>query len=180
MTTVVPPSLLQEDVPTQADLLAAIPVGVVLPYAAAAAPTGWLLCYGQAVSRTTYAPLFAIISTTYNTGGEAGTDFRVPDLRGRVPVGKDNMGGTPANRVTTGVSGVDAATLGAVGGSQILQEHDHPYQMEEISRGGDGLTQDVLKAFDGAGTPITVGDAGTGQSQNVQPSIVLNYIIRGA
>lgn len=179
MTTVVPPSMLEEDVPTQADLLHAIPFGVPLPFAGATLPTGWLWCYGQAVSRTTYASLFAVLGTTYNTGGEAGTDFRVPDLRGRVPVGKDNMGGTPANRVTTGVSGVDAATLGAVGGSQLLQEHDHPYQMEEISRGSDGLGVEVLQAFDGAGTPITVGDAGTGQSQNVQPSIVLNYIIRG-
>lgn len=179
MTTVVPPSMLEEDVPTQADLLAAIPIGVVLPYAATAAPTGWLLCYGQAVSRTTYAPLFAIIGTVHGVG-DGSTTFNVPDLRGRVPVGKDNMGGTPANRVTTAVSGVDAATLGAVGGSQLLQEHDHPLQMEEIGRGGDGLSQDVLAVFDTVGTPVTVGDAGTGQSQNVQPSIVLNYIIRGA
>ena len=177
MTTVVPPSMLEEDVPTQADLLHAIPFGVPLPFAGATLPTGWLWCYGQAVSRTTYASLFAAISTTHGVG-DGTTTFNVPDLRGRVPVGKDNMGGTPANRVTTGVSGVDAATLGAVGGSQLLQEHDHPYKMAEDVRGADGLQITVLKPWT-IGAEITVGDAGTGQSQNVQPSIVLNYIIRG-
>jgi len=91
------------------------PPGVVLPYAGASAPTGWLLCYGQAVSRTTYADLFTAISTTYGAG-DGSTTFNVPDLRGRVPAGKDNMGGTAANRLTAGGSGVTGTTLGAAGG----------------------------------------------------------------
>lgn len=45
--------------------------GTVLPFAGSAAPTGWLLCYGQAVSRTTYATLFAVIGTTFGAGGDA-------------------------------------------------------------------------------------------------------------
>ena len=57
------------------------PTGSVLKFAGAAAPTGWLLCEGQVVLRTAYADLFAIMSTSYNTGGEAGTDFRLPDGR---------------------------------------------------------------------------------------------------
>jgi len=50
-------------------------------------PQGWLLCDGSAVSRTTYAGLFAVLGTTFNHGGEAGTDFRLPDRRGRVALG---------------------------------------------------------------------------------------------
>ena len=68
----------------------------------------WLLCYGQAVSRTTYAALFAVISTTFGVG-DGSTTFNLPDMRGRVPVGQDDMGGTAANRITAanaiGVSG---------------------------------------------------------------------------
>lgn len=91
--------------------------GTVLPFAGASAPNGWLLCYGQAVSRTDYPNLFAAIGTTYGTG-DGSTTFNLPDLRGRVPAGKDNMGGTPANRLTSAGAGITGTTLGAAGGSQ--------------------------------------------------------------
>lgn len=55
--------------------------GTVLPFAGEAAPNGWLLCYGQAISRTTYSTLFGIIGTTYGTG-DGSTTFNLPDLRG--------------------------------------------------------------------------------------------------
>src|SRR5262245_45971339 len=59
------------------------PIGAVIDYAGASAPSKWLLCYGQAVSRTTYAALFDVLSTTYGVGDGSST-FNVPDLRGRV------------------------------------------------------------------------------------------------
>lgn len=62
------------------------PTGSMLMYAAATAPTGYLLCDGAAVSRTTYADLFAVIGTTYGTG-DGTTTFNVPDFQVRVPVG---------------------------------------------------------------------------------------------
>lgn len=69
-----------------------MPVGCVIPFAGAAAPTGWLLCQGQAVSRTTYAQLFSVIGTTYGSG-DGSTTFNLPDMRGRVAVGSDaNLG----------------------------------------------------------------------------------------
>ena len=55
----------------------------------ATAPTGWLLCDGSAVSRTTYADLFAVIGQTYGAGD--GTTFNLPDFRGRVPAGPDGV-----------------------------------------------------------------------------------------
>lgn len=89
----------------------------VLPFAGANAPTGWLMCDGSAVSRTTFAELFASIGTTYGTG-DGSTTFNLPDLRGRVAAGKDNMGGTPANRLTAAGAGITGTALGATGGSQ--------------------------------------------------------------
>jgi microcystin-dependent protein len=72
--------------------------GTVLDFAGSAAPSGWMMCYGQAVSRTTYTALFAAIGTTYGAGDGA-TTFNLPDLRGRIAAGADNMGGAAANRV---------------------------------------------------------------------------------
>jgi microcystin-dependent protein len=65
----------------------AIPAGVALVYRGGALPAGYLLEDGSTVSRTTYATLFAAIGTTYNTGGEAGTDFRLPNSCGRSDIG---------------------------------------------------------------------------------------------
>lgn len=68
---------------------ATIPTGGVTMYGAGSAPSGWLLCDGTAVSRTTYAALFAVISTTYGVGNGT-TTFNLPNLKGRVPVGLDS------------------------------------------------------------------------------------------
>lgn len=63
-----------------------LPAGVIMQYGGSSAPTGWLLCDGTAYSRTTYAALFAIVSTTFGTG-DGSTTFNVPDFCSRVPVG---------------------------------------------------------------------------------------------
>jgi microcystin-dependent protein len=67
-----------------------LPAGVITQYGAATAPTGWVLCQGQAISRTNplYTRLFSAISTTYGAG-DGTTTFNVPNLQGRIPVGKD-------------------------------------------------------------------------------------------
>jgi len=98
---------------------ASTPIGSIVEYAGSTAPTNWLLCYGQAISRTTYATLFGIIGTTYGAG-DGSTTFNLPDKRGRVSVGKDNMGGTSANRVTSAISSVDGAALGGSGGGATV------------------------------------------------------------
>ena len=94
----------------------AVPVGVVNPFAGATAPSGWLLCYGQAVSRTAYPVLFTTLSTTYGAG-DGSTTFNIPDMRGRAVAGKDDMGGTAASRLTSTVL-TASNTLGATGGTQ--------------------------------------------------------------
>jgi microcystin-dependent protein len=98
-----------------------VPPGVVVPYAGSSAPTGWLLCNGQLASRTTYANLFTAIGDTYGAG-DGSTTFALPDCTGRAIFGKE----ASATRLTSGVSGIDGATLGSAASTQsftISQTH---------------------------------------------------------
>lgn len=122
---------------------AGVPFGTISDYAGSTAPTGWLLCFGQAVSRTTYSDLFTVIGTTYGVGDGA-TTFNIPDCRGRVSAGKDDMGGTAANRLTgSPTGGVVGTGLGNVGGAQGHQltsgqngTHTHTSSLTGITGSG--------------------------------------------
>lgn len=181
---------------------AAFVSGMIMPYAGTTAPTGWLMCYGQAIDQTTYADLYTAIGGTY---GSSGSNFNVPDLRGRVIAGQDDMGGTSANRLT-GVSGsVNGDTLGGAGGAEThtlstaqMPSHTH-YVFQNSSFNGGSFssfsTSDSLRG----GVPNDVPDnwqyvfkagsaaanrglsSSTGSSSahnNVQPTFILNYIIK--
>ncbi len=166
-----------------------VPVGVVVPFAGSTSPAGWELCYGQAISRTTYAGLFATIGTTYGSG-DGSTTFNVPDLRGRVSAGKDDMGGSAASRLTSTVL-TASNTLGATGGTQThtltsaqsgVPAHSHSIQVANVhtftgiigstGHGGtvtyNATTENNTAANASSAHPIT------------QPTIVLNYIIKAA
>jgi microcystin-dependent protein len=160
---------------------------------------------GQAISRTTYATLFSIMSTTYGTG-DGSTTFNLPDKTGRISAMKE----ASATRLTTAGSGVDGATMGAVGGSQsstLITANLAPY-----TPAGTNAAPTVLaggqagSAVSGAPASISVPATGanpvyqtsgfgsltatapafTGTAQggtstpftNAQPTIVCNYIIR--
>ncbi len=95
-----------------------IPLGAGMPFFGTTAPnSAFVFPYGQAISRATYATLFALTSTTYGTG-DGSTTFNIPDLRGRIPTCKDDMGGFAATRITTAGAGFDGTALGAAGGAQ--------------------------------------------------------------
>lgn len=91
--------------------------GTVLPFAGSAAPTGWLLCDGATVSRTTYAHLFSVIGTTYGAG-DGSTTFNLPDTRGEFVRGLDAGAGRDPGRVlgskqaasTVRTNGLDSAS----------------------------------------------------------------------
>lgn len=164
------------------------PVGLVSPYAGETAPSKWVLCQGQAISRTTYSDLFTAIGTTYGVG-DGSTTFNVPDLGGRVVAGKESS----ATRLTSGVSGVDGATLGAAGGNQNMHQHTHTATVTDpghvhttvagqvgfsASGGSTQFVQGTTNTGSATtGISVSIANAGTGNSQNVQPTIVLNYII---
>jgi len=179
----------------------AAPTGTVTAFAGSSAPTGYLLCYGQQVSRTTESALFAVIGTTYGVG-DGSTTFNLPDLRGRVIGGQDDMGGTSANRLTGFSGGLNGDVLGETGGSERhtltesqIPAHDH-FTIASAS-GSTGITLSTTNSV-AAGTSFggdssyslrsdgsTTADVGlsseTGSGNahnNVQPTIILNYIIK--
>jgi microcystin-dependent protein len=144
-----------------------LPAGCVIPYAGTVAPAGWLMCFGQLVSTTTYAALFAAIGTTYGSG--SGT-FGLPDLRGRVVAGKDDMGGTSQNRLTGLAGSLDGDILGATGG---LETH-----ALTSSEAPNNATIANDNAITGAAVRISAAHTGNGAAHViVQPTIVLNYMI---
>jgi microcystin-dependent protein len=143
-----------------------VPVGKVVPFAGATAPAGYLFCYGQAVNRADYADLFGVVSTTYGTG-DGSTTFNLPDLRGRVVAGQDDMGGSSANRLTNQTGGLNGDTLGAAGGSET-----HTLTAAQLP-----LASVANQAQSGSGVnPIT---SQSPEAFNiVQPTFVLNYVIK--
>ncbi len=171
-----------------------IPAGVVSAFAGTAAPTGYLLCYGQTINRSQYADLFAAIGTTYGAG-DGSTTFVLPDLRGRVIAGQDDMGGTSANRLLGVVGSVDGDSLGATGGNEThtlttaeMPAHSHTgvvQQREDFNPTTGSTTQTPLGFGDTRGgsrasaSPLTIDNTGGGGAHpNVQPTMILNYIIK--
>ena len=151
--------------------------GMLMPYAGSSAPTGWLLCYGQAISRSTYADLFSAIGTTYGVGDNS-TTFNVPDLRGRSIFGQDNMGGSAASRLTTAGSGVDGSTLGASGGNQALASHTHTYSgtSDAASTTGSFPTAANVNWPSGAFSgPFSVSSQYSGNGGNTQTNTVVAF-----
>ena len=182
--------------------------GTVVDYAGASTPAGYLLCYGQAVSRTTYARLFAALSTTWGAG-DGSTTFNVPDLRGRATFGLDNMGGTAAGRLSVTITGT---TLGATGGleAQTITQANLPnctftvtdpghYHAAASASGAYSVANHGTLAFEVSGggvaansgtdmnsvstgtstTGVTVASGGSGTAQPVlPPAAIVNKIIK--
>lgn len=184
-----------------------VPVGTVVDFMGPTAPALWYLCYGQAVSRTTYSVLFGIIGTTYGSG-DGVTTFNLPDLRGTVIAGLDNMGGTGANRLTSTFFGADATILGDRGGLQsgtIVAANLPPYtptgsvsisvttaigQSLILQGGGGSFSGFVVNGQGNQGNNLNIinsessnftGTPAPGQTSTalpiVQPTMVVNKII---
>jgi microcystin-dependent protein len=158
--------------------------GTVLDFAGNAAPTGWLMCYGQSLLRTDYPNLFVAIGTTY--GAADGTHFTLPDCRGRAVAGKDDMGGTAASRLTSAGSGITGTTLGAAGGAQThtldtTQIPAHAHGQTAIPSGSAGSSGSPVMSNSSSGSSASgsTSNAGGGLAHNnTQPTIVLNKIIK--
>lgn len=148
-----------------------VDAGIIVDFAGSTAPQGYLLCFGQNVSRATYSLLFGVIGTIYGTGDGA-TTFTLPDLRGRTTFGLGNMGGTESNRLNSIISSV----LGAVGGAQT--------ESVGVSGGISGSTFGSLSmnstgiANGYLGGSISDGAGSSGQ-QNIEVDVVLNVSVSG-
>ena len=163
---------------------ALMPTGTVLPFAGINAPTGYLFCDGDAISRTTYSSLFGIIDETYGVG-DGSTTFNIPDLRGRVIAGQDDMGGTSADRLTNQSGGLNGDTLGATGGSEThtlttseMPAHTHDFPIDGNNGSVDGTIVKSSITELNPHTKTTTSTGGGSAHNNVQPTIILNYIIK--
>jgi len=172
-----------------------MPTATILPYAGISLPGvagDWLYCdgseYNREISPGVSTPLFLALGTTYGVGNGS-TTFNIPDLRGRVIAGQDDMGGTSADRLTGLSGGLNGDTLGATGGAEThlltsaesgLPSHTHSVSFQtsitnDTTGGGNRLKI--------GGTTNTGGVTGGAQDassahNNVQPTIILNYIIK--
>jgi microcystin-dependent protein len=179
-----------------------IPIGGLMPYLGATAPnSSFVLPFGQAISRTTYATLFALVGTTFG-GGDGSTTFNVLDLRGRGIFGQDNMGGSAANRITVAGGNFDGTVLGGTGGAQnhTLTTAEMPVHAHGVTDPGHIHSQDgkfnTVVGTSGGGlnalangsqigitgsmaTGISINNAGSGGAHTVlNPAMVLPYILR--
>lgn len=155
-----------------------VPVGSIFSYGGTSAPSGWLLCNGSAVSRSTYSDLFSVIGEAYGVG-DGSTTFNLPDLRGRYPLGADNMGGVSADRVTA----TEADNLGQGSGEEShtltvseMPSHTHTikqYYENRIASSGGSETVHLP-----SGTSDTGSAGGDGAHNNMPPYQTVNYIIK--
>ena len=151
-----------------------LPVGCIVPFTSDTVPENWLVCDGSAISRTTYDLLFSIIGTTYGVG-DGSTTFNLPNLKGKVAVGKDS-------------TQTEFDTLGETGG-----EKTHTQTLTEMPTHNHGISG-VAYALSGSGNQefgsggaqsldiksvLSITNTGDGQPMNnLQPYIVTNYIIK--
>jgi microcystin-dependent protein len=182
-----------------------IPIGGLMPYLGATAPnSSFVLPFGQAVSRTTYATLFSLVGTTFGAG-DGSTTFNILDLRGRGIFGQDNMGGSAANRITVAGGNFDGTVLGGTGGGQnhtLVQAelpaikpgititdpgHIHSFSAAQIVGGANVGGSNFAVGTQGANTAsATTGisaaftsNLGSGNAMPVlSPAMTLPYILR--
>jgi microcystin-dependent protein len=146
------------------------PVGVMLDWPGDTAPADWLLCQGQALKRSTYPALFAVLGTKYGAGIGDGTEFSLPDMRDKVAVG------TSATKLLAGGGGAETVTHKHAAGAYQSPAHAHnmsnhahaiPAHTHGVSVGATGSTYGTpagsyAAAAAGAHTHTGGTDGGTG------------------
>jgi microcystin-dependent protein len=168
-----------------------IPTATIVPWSDSSIPTGFLECTGQAVSRSTYADLFAIVGTTYGAG-DGSTTFNVPDLQDNVAVSKSNnktLGSTGGANTVSSTGNVGGSTANATLSTAQLAQHRHTIELRDP---GGGYPFGIAAGFHTGGQAMNTGYEGqtqghahnmsanfTGDATSVlQPYLTVVYIIK--
>ena len=153
------------------------PTGGLIMWGTASAPTGWLLCDGSAVSRSTYSALFSVVSTTFGVG-DGTTTFNVPNYTNRMPYGT-TIGTTGGSADSIVVSHTHTATVTDPGHNHTFPYGPYntagPYQIDGSPTNSNTVTTSTKT------TGITVSNASTGTSgtnANLPPYLGINFIIK--
>ena len=167
---------------TATALATAVPVGVVQMWAGASAPSGWLLCQGQAVSRTTYAALYAVCGTAYGTGDGSST-FNLPDLRARMPLGLNGSGTFNALGKTGGEENHTLTTAEMPShGHEVTAGNAMPKLgawATNMGAGSSWRSISITNGSDGAlGVVSASNTGGGGAHNNMPPYVVMSFIIK--
>jgi len=148
-----------------------VPVGTVLTFANSSVPSGWLECNGAAVSRTTYAALFAAVGTSFGSG-DGSTTFNVPDLRGQFVRGWDHSASqdpNAASRVALISGGATGDNIGSYQADE-LKSHFHTVQHPQTYGLGAGPYP-----YGAGGSENT---SSTGGSETRPENVYLMYIVK--
>lgn len=179
-----------------------VPTGSVVSYAGTgSAPSGWIICNGQAISRTAASDLWDLIGTTYGSG-DGSTTFNVPDLRGRAVIGQDGGTGRVANAAADSFGGTLGAETHTLSKAEMPSHnhnastneqggHSHGLKISTKGVDGDGNTEWLFRSqaaadrtgwMDERGNhshTVTINDrGGSGPHNNMQPTMALNWIIK--
>jgi len=184
------------------DLLKTIPrtpAGVILPFGGSIEPSGWLFCDGREIEIDSWRELFQIIGYKFKPQSQVTQNyFALPDLRGRLPLGADNLGGTSAGVVTAN----SADVVGAKDGAETklidigqIPDHEHDLQDDDNNQfyvyqdrqdpSGDPDVEQV-QGPDAANTSQRLDTSGGIADRNnaaqipfnvMPPTVTLNYII---
>ncbi len=148
-----------------------LPVGTIIPYAGTTIPSNYMKCEGQALSRIEYDILFSAIGTTYGVG-DGTTTFNLPNLKGRVITGLDH---TDASFDTLGEKGGEKThTLNI----DEMPSHNHSLPGRLVNADGPNIVRELAgqDSYDNNSSSYNTG--GGQPHNNLQPYIVLNYIIK--
>lgn len=177
--------------------LSAVPTGAVIKYTNAVVPSGYLTCDGSEVSQATYAALYAVIGSFFNLGTEAGGNFRLPDLRGRIPVGAGGVGTATLAETLGSRGGSETNTLTATqipNHTHVVTDAGHRHTLPEqtndagapitpILTGGNifstgSPTSGRTTASATTGISVDNNTGGGGAHANVQPVLVVHFIVK--
>jgi len=177
-----PTTTLQAATKGYVDGLTGSPAGIIAPFAGTSAPSGWLACQGQAISRSTYATLFTAIGTTWGSG-DGSTTFNLPDLRGVFLRGT----GTNATGSSSGAVGPSVGTYAAdtyLNHSHTATDSGHTHSTSYFGSPGlspGGTTYNTVSGSTNTGTgyaSITVATSTTGGTETKPKNYGILYIIK--